>query len=32
MAAALAVVGSWQIGTMVDYWRSICARIPGLFH
>jgi flagellar biosynthetic protein FliQ len=32
MAAALAVVGSWQIGTMVDYWRSIFARIPGLFH
>ena len=32
MAAALAVVGSWQIGTMVDYWLSIFARIPGLFH
>jgi flagellar biosynthetic protein FliQ len=32
MAAALAVVGSWQIGTMVDYWRSIFARIPSLFH
>ena len=32
MAAALAVVGSWQIGTLVDYWRNIFARIPGLFH
>jgi flagellar biosynthetic protein FliQ len=31
MAAALAVVGSWQIGTLVDYWRAIFARIPGLF-
>ena len=32
MAAALGVVGSWQIGTLVDYWRGIFARIPGLFH
>jgi flagellar biosynthetic protein FliQ len=31
MAATLALVGSWQIGTLVDYWRSIFARIPGLF-
>lgn len=32
MAAALAVTGSWQLGTLVDYWRGIFARIPGLFH
>ena len=32
MAAALGVVGSWQIGPLVDYWRNIFARIPGLFH
>lgn len=32
MAAALAVVGSWQIGTLVDYFRKIFERIPGLFH
>ncbi|MFM2187499.1 MAG: flagellar biosynthesis protein FliQ [Burkholderiaceae bacterium] len=31
MAATLAVVGSWQIGTLLDYWRAIFARIPGLF-
>ncbi len=31
MAATLAVVGSWQISTMVDYWRKIFERIPGLF-
>ena len=31
MAAALATVGSWQIATLVDYWRGIFGRIPGLF-
>ena len=31
MAAALAVVGSWQISTFVDYTRKIFERIPGLF-
>lgn len=31
MAAALAVVGSWQLGMLVDYMRKIFERIPGLF-
>ena len=32
MAAAIAVVGSWQVGTLVDYTRKVFERIPGLFH
>ena len=31
MAIALAVVGGWQLTTLVDYTRSIFQRIPGLF-
>jgi len=31
VGASLAVVGSWQIATLVDYFRNIFARIPGLF-
>ena len=31
MAAALAVVGSWQLTMLVDYMRKIFERIPGLF-
>ena len=32
MALALAVVGSWQLGMLVDYTRKIFERIPTLFH
>ena len=32
MAAALGLVGSWQLGTLVDYTRKVFERIPGLFH
>jgi len=31
MALTLAVVGSWQITTLVDYTRSLFQRIPSLF-
>ncbi len=31
MALTLAVVGGWQIATMVEYTRSIFLRIPTLF-
>jgi flagellar biosynthetic protein FliQ len=31
MAVTLAVVGSWQITTLVDYTRALFLRIPGLF-
>ena len=31
MAIALALVGGWQLTTLVDYMRSIFQRIPGLF-
>ena len=31
MAIALAVLGGWQLTTLVDYTRSIFQRIPGLF-
>ena len=31
MAIALALVGGWQLTTLVDYTRSIFQRIPGLF-
>ena len=30
-AIALALVGGWQLTTLVDYTRSIFQRIPGLF-
>lgn len=32
LGVTLAVVGSWQINTLVDYTREIFMRIPGLFH
>ena len=31
MGLTLAVIGSWQFTTLVDYTRSIFQRIPGLF-
>ena len=31
LAITLAVVGGWQLATLVDYTRSIFQRIPGLF-
>ena len=31
LAITLAVVGGWQLITLVDYTRSIFQRIPGLF-
>lgn len=31
MVLALAIFGSWQIATMVDFFRRIYERIPGLF-
>jgi flagellar biosynthetic protein FliQ len=31
VAITLAVVGGWQLTTLVDYMRSIFQRIPGLF-
>ena len=31
MAIALALLGGWQLTTLVDYTRSIFQRIPGLF-
>lgn len=31
MALTLALVGSWQITTLVDYTRGLFLRIPGLF-
>lgn len=31
MALTLAVVGSWQIATLVDYTRGLFQRIPSLF-
>ena len=31
MAIVLAVLGGWQLTTLVDYTRSIFQRIPGLF-
>ena len=31
MAMVLAVLGGWQLTTLVDYTRSIFQRIPGLF-
>ncbi len=32
LGATLAIVGGWQINTLVDYTREIFMRIPGLFH
>lgn len=32
MALAVAVVGGWQIATLVDYTRRVFERIPSLFH
>ena len=32
MAISLAVVGSWQLGMLVDYTRKVFERIPTLFH
>lgn len=32
MGITLAIVGGWQINTLVDYTREIFMRIPGLFH
>ena len=31
LAITLAVVGGWQLTTLVDYTRSLFQRIPGLF-
>lgn len=31
MALTLAVVGGWQINTLVDYTRALFMRIPALF-
>lgn len=31
IAVTLAVAGSWQIATMVDYTRALFLRIPSLF-
>lgn len=32
LGVTLAVVGGWQINTLVDYTREMFMRIPGLFH
>ncbi len=32
LGLTLAIVGSWQITTLVDYTREIFMRIPSLFH
>ncbi len=32
LGITLAIVGGWQINTLVDYTREIFMRIPGLFH
>jgi len=31
LAITLAVVGGWQLTTLVDYPRALFQRIPGLF-
>ena len=31
LAITLAVVGGWQLNTLVDYTRALFQRIPGLF-
>jgi hypothetical protein len=31
LALTLAVIGSWQLTTLVDYTRSLFQRIPSLF-
>jgi flagellar biosynthetic protein FliQ len=31
MAVTMAVVGGWQIATLVDYMRALFLRIPALF-
>jgi flagellar biosynthesis protein FliQ len=31
LAITLAVVGGWQLATLVDYTRSLYQRIPSLF-
>ncbi|MFZ9297834.1 MAG: flagellar biosynthesis protein FliQ [Hylemonella sp.] len=31
LAATLAIVGGWQLVTLVDYTRALFQRIPGLF-
>ena len=31
MGLTLALVGSWQLTTLVDYTRGLFQRIPGLF-
>jgi len=31
LALTLAVVGGWQLATLIDYTRSIFQRIPSLF-
>jgi flagellar biosynthetic protein FliQ len=31
LALTLAVVGGWQLATLIDYTRSIFQRIPTLF-
>jgi flagellar biosynthetic protein FliQ len=31
LAVTIAIVGGWQLTTLVDYTRSIFQRIPGLF-
>lgn len=32
LGVTLAIVGGWQINTLVDYTRQVFMRIPGLFH
>lgn len=32
LGITLALVGGWQINTLVDYTRQMFMRIPGLFH
>lgn len=32
LGITLAIVGGWQINTLVDYTREMFMRIPGLFH
>lgn len=32
LGITLAIVGGWQISTLVDYTREIFMRIPGLFN
>jgi flagellar biosynthetic protein FliQ len=31
LGLTLALVGSWQLATLVDYTRGVFQRIPGLF-